>query len=150
MLQPAMTCINQITEGQVTFMPFDILHDRVFIGSENRMYEIYAGSQWETQLKRQFPQEHKALNEFFRLINGGFIWHYGLFWIKLIPLWLSKFLFATGIMKAITRCFETKGRTLKDVIESLTDNKDLREVLAYREVFIILKIHLSQNSQCTE
>ena len=50
------TCVHQITEGQVTFVPFDDLQDRVYVGKENRMYEIYGGSKWETQLKRQYPQ----------------------------------------------------------------------------------------------
>ena len=136
MLQPAFTCISQITEGQVTLVPVDVQQDRVSIGRENRMYEIYGGIQWERQLKNQFPQEHKALDEFFSLINGAHDWHLALFVLKVIPQWLSKFLFATGLIKLITRCYETKGRTLKDVIESLTDNKDLREVLAFREVLI--------------
>ena len=132
MLQPAFTSVGQITEGQVTFVPLDGRQDWVSIGRENRMYEICGGLQWETQLKKQFPEEHKALDEFFRLINGAKDWHLALFGLKLIPRWLSKFLFATGLIKLITRSFETKGRTLKDVIESLTSNKDLREVLAFR------------------
>ena len=37
-VQPEMwTCVHQITEGQVTFVPFDDLQDRVYVGQENRI-----------------------------------------------------------------------------------------------------------------
>ena len=40
----------------------------------------------------------------------------------------------TGLLKLISRTFGDtyRGKTLKDVVESVTDNKDLREVLAFR------------------
>ena len=31
------TCVSQITEGQVTFVPFDDVQDRVYVGTENRI-----------------------------------------------------------------------------------------------------------------
>ena len=42
--------------------------------------------------------------------------------------------FFTGLLKLISKTFggTYRGKTLKDVIESVTDNKDLREVLAFR------------------
>ena len=42
--------------------------------------------------------------------------------------------FYTGLLKLISKTFggTYSGKTLKDVIESVTDNKDLREVLAFR------------------
>ena len=98
------------------------------------MYEIYGGSQWETQLKRQYPQEHEGIDKFFRMLNGAYDWHLAVFGIKLVPLWLVKFLFRTGLLELISRTFgaDYRGRTLKDVIESVTHDKDLREVLAFR------------------
>ena len=130
------TCVSQLTEGQVTFVPFNDLQDRVYVGRENRMYEIYGGPQWKTQLEKQFPQEQKALDEFFRLLNGAYDWHLAVFGMKLVPMWLVKIIFRTGLIRLMTRSFETRDRTLKDVIENVTDNKDLREVLAFREVLI--------------
>ena len=123
----------------MTFVPFDSLQDRVYIGRDNKMYEIYSGQQWKTQLMTQFPREHKALDEFFRLLNGAYDWHLAVFGLKLVPLWLVKMLFATGLIKVMTRSFETNGRTVKDVIENITENKDLREVLAFREVSYIVQ-----------
>ena len=130
------TCVSQLTEGQVTFVPFENLQDRVYVGQENRMYEIYSGSQWKIQLERQFPHEREALNKFFYLLDEAYAWHLALFGMKLIPSWLVKFIFVSGLSKVIVRCFEFRNSTLKDVIESVTDNKDLREVLAFRQVVI--------------
>ena len=31
------TCVSQITEGQVTFVPFEDLQDKVYVGKENRI-----------------------------------------------------------------------------------------------------------------
>ena len=88
------------------------------------------------------------------MMNGAYDWHLAVFGIKLVPLWLVKFLCrtgvplckfngqstllilvsSTGLLKLISRTFgaDYRGRTLKDVIESVTDDKDLREVLAFR------------------
>ena len=42
-------------------------------------------------------QEHEGIDKFFRLMNGAYDWHLAVFAIKLIPLWLVKFLFRTGV-----------------------------------------------------
>ena len=79
------------------------------------------------------------------MLNGAYDWHLAVFAIKILPLWLVKFLYRTGLLKVIRKTFGDtyRGKTLKDVIESITDNKDLKEVLAFRsEAWKFVFFHL--------
>ena len=50
---------------------------------------------------------------------------------KLMPEWLATFLFKTGIVNWMTKFFKHSKRSVSEVLEELTDNKDLQTVLAY-------------------
>ena len=129
------TCYDQLTYGQVDFVPFDEVQDKIYIGKDNKKYEIHSGvAEWQRNLKMQFPQEHDAINKFFELLQGAEEWRNWIVTLKTLPLWLSKFLYKTGIVGRLTGVFGEiyKGASLKQVVENLTKNKDLREVLAFR------------------
>jgi all-trans-retinol 13,14-reductase len=55
----------------------------------------------------------------------------GQFLLKMMPKMLCQFLISTGIIHWMTDFFKYSQRTLADVMEELTDNKDLRAVLSY-------------------
>ena len=55
----------------------------------------------------------------------------GVFLLKLLPRMLCQFLIFTGIIYWITDYFKYSQRTLADVMDELTENKDLRAVLSY-------------------
>lgn len=51
--------------------------------------------------------------------------------LKLLPLPVAKFLVWTGIVNRLSYFFYYGTRSLADVVNSLTENKDLRAVLCY-------------------
>lgn len=55
----------------------------------------------------------------------------GLIGLKLKSKWLVKLLIMTGLLSWVTKYFNYSRRTLEEVLEEITDNKDLRAVLAY-------------------
>ena len=65
------TCYDQLTDGQVEFAPYDNRQDTIYIGRENRRYEIHGGIEWKTFLKKQFPEEHSAIDKYIELVEGA-------------------------------------------------------------------------------
>ena len=51
--------------------------------------------------------------------------------LKLMPEWLATFMIKTGIAEWMTKFFKHSKRSVSEVLEELTDNKDLQTVLAY-------------------
>lgn len=64
--------MDQITEGQLQFVELDKHFDTIVIGSGEkiRKYTIYSGkSEMEKHLKEQFPDDTKAVEEFFKIMK---------------------------------------------------------------------------------
>lgn len=54
------------------------------------------------------------------------------FLLKLIPLWLNNFLISTGLLHFISNLWSAPfTKTTLEIIQGLTDNKDLQTVLSY-------------------
>ena len=51
--------------------------------------------------------------------------------LKVMPKRLAKFLISTGLVNLLTDFFKYSKKTLKEVLDELTDNKELKAVLAY-------------------
>ena len=63
---------DQITDGQLRFAELDPHVDTVVIGTGKRRkeYTIYSGKrQMEAHLKKQFPNDTKAIEEFFKIMK---------------------------------------------------------------------------------
>lgn len=60
---------------------------------------------------------------------GHGIWALAL--LKLLPAPVSKFLVSTGLIRRMSSFFQMAPRSLTEVVNELTDNKDLRAVFAY-------------------
>ena len=53
------------------------------------------------------------------------------FLLKLIPLWLNNFLISTGLLHFISNLWSAPfTKTTLEIIQGLTDNKDLQTVLS--------------------
>ena len=130
------TLLDQICDGQIEWAPLDENYDIVKIGFDpesNKSYSVLNGKDnWKNELHKQFPDEKKAIDEFFHLlsitsksstIHGA---------MKLVPLWLVKLALATGIMRLMTNLFRPEyTRPLLEVVRELTDNKDLQTMFMY-------------------
>jgi len=131
------TLLDQVTDGQLEWAPLDDEFDVVEIEytkeSTRRSYPVASGFEpWKKQLKSQFPEEHEAIDKYFEhlrvpakssTIQGA---------LKLIPLWLARVVLASGILGFLTNMHKDEyTMTTKELVESLTKNKDLQTVFTY-------------------
>ena len=130
------TLLDQISDGQIEWASLDDEFDVIQIGYDDetsRSYPVKTGMEpWKAQLKKQFPEEHEAIDQYFHLlkttsksstIHGA---------LKLLPLWLVRIALATGVLRFFTNLFRPEyTRPLLDVVTDLTSNKDLQTMFMY-------------------
>ncbi|KAI7803604.1 all-trans-retinol 13,14-reductase-like [Triplophysa rosa] len=132
--KPMRCIVDQLTNGQLQWEPLDNPYDHVVLGppEDRRIYPIYSGrKRFPDELKKCFPGEEKAIDEYMRLTKkvGGGVWFMVL--LKLVPVPLAKFLVHTGLANRISSFFRYASRSLTEVVNELTQNKDLRAVFCY-------------------
>ena len=67
------TFLDQITDGQLEWNRIDEEYDIVTIGygKDQRRYPVPAGyKKWIKLLKEEFPKEHDAIEEYFKLLRN--------------------------------------------------------------------------------
>nr|XP_055047600.1 all-trans-retinol 13,14-reductase [Misgurnus anguillicaudatus] len=132
--KPMRCMIDQLTNGQLQWAPLDNPYDQVVLGppENRRIYPIYSGrNRFPDELKKCFPGEEKAIDEYLRLTKkvGDGVWFMVL--LKLLPAPLANFLVHTGLANRLSSFFRYASRSLTEVVNDLTQNKDLRAVLCY-------------------
>ena len=66
------------------------------------------------------------------LVNEANNWRFSLLPAKMVPLWMVKLPLFPKIFSFLTNALERfRGQTIKDVVEGLTNDEDLKEVLAF-------------------
>ncbi|XP_017561101.1 all-trans-retinol 13,14-reductase-like [Pygocentrus nattereri] len=130
-----LRCISdQLTNGQLQWEPLDNPFDHVVLGppENRRVYPIYSGkNRYAQELKKCFPGEEKAIDEFIRLTKkcGHGVWWMPL--LKIIPSLIAKFLVYSGLINRLSYFFRYGTRSLAEVVNGLTQNEDLRAVFCY-------------------
>lgn len=126
--------VEQITEGQLQWDKLDNPFDTVILGDtrNGRRYELFfEESEYIAGLKKCFPDETKAIDRFMELVkicsNGGTF----MVLLKMIPLPLAKFFIRSGLLSWFSPFFKFASRSITDVVNELTANKDLRAVFSY-------------------
>ena len=111
----------------MTFGSFlDNVYDRVVVdimSPSQRVYDIPAGrGVWKNQLLERFPEERKAIETIFSMVNKAS--HQTKAWImvKVLPIWLVNLASLIGLPRYLSDFFGLGSRTLQDVIEVI--NKD--------------------------
>lgn len=132
--KPFRCMIDQLTNGQLQWEPLDNPYDQVVLGppENRRIYPIYSGrNRFPDELKKCFPGEEKAIDEYLRLTKkvGDGVWFMVL--LKLLPATLANFLVHTGLANRLSSFFRYASCSLTEVVNELTQNKDLRAVLCY-------------------
>ncbi|KAB5555278.1 hypothetical protein PHYPO_G00031870 [Pangasianodon hypophthalmus] len=126
--------MDQITEGQLQFVELDKHIDTIVIGNgeKSRKYTIYSGkTEMEEHLKEQFPDDTKAVEEFFKIMKMSARKTHFLAALKLIPQWVALFLLKSGIANLCSSIFRLVGTNATAVADSLTSNKDLHIIFYY-------------------
>ncbi|KAG5280090.1 hypothetical protein AALO_G00084830 [Alosa alosa] len=132
--KPFRCMLDQLTNGQLQWEPLNNPYDTVVIGppENRRTYPIYSGrDRFPQELKKCFPGEEKAIDEYMRLVKraGRGVWAVAV--LKYLPAPVAKFLVYSGLAKRMSFFFRMASRSLTDVVNGLTDNKDLRAVFCY-------------------
>ncbi|XP_067168481.1 all-trans-retinol 13,14-reductase [Apteryx mantelli] len=127
--------VDQLTEGQLQWAPLAPAFDAVVLGEPGggRTYRLPAGERrYFDGLKRHFPRETAAIDAFERLLksaagSGGAL----LAVLKMIPLPLARWLCRTGLLSLLSPFCRLASRSLREVVEGLTADRELRAVLSY-------------------
>ncbi|NP_001116352.1 retinol saturase (all-trans-retinol 13,14-reductase) L homeolog precursor [Xenopus laevis] len=133
-LSPTRILIDQLTEGQLQWAPTGDPFDVVLLGdtSNGRRYNMRAGTQQYTdELKKAFPGEEKAIDTFIQLVKKVSGRTQDMVILKMLPLPIARFLCRTGLVKRFSPFFNYAGRSVSEVVNGLTENKELRTVLCY-------------------
>ncbi|XP_036407898.1 all-trans-retinol 13,14-reductase-like [Megalops cyprinoides] len=126
--------LDQITEGQLDFVELEQHFDTVIIGDgdERRDYHIHSGkTEMAESLRRQFPDDTGAVDEFMRLMKVSARHTPLLAALKMMPLRLSRFLIRTGVLGRISPVFRLASTSHSGMMATLTQNKDLHALSAY-------------------
>ncbi len=95
--------------------------DRVIVDAMSptqREYNIPSGrGVWKNQLIEQFPEEQKAIETFFSMVNKVTRQTKAWVMVKVIPIWLVKLISLFGLPRFLSDFYALGGRTLKDVVE---------------------------------
>ncbi|XP_063077027.1 inactive all-trans-retinol 13,14-reductase-like [Engraulis encrasicolus] len=125
---------DQITEGQLEFVTLDQHFDHIYIGSgeEHRQYSMYYGKEeMAAHLKKQFPEDTKAIETFFKVMKLTARRIHLLGILKLIPRWLALFLLKSTLADRYCPIFRLAVTGTTDWANHLTSNKDLQCVFSY-------------------
>ncbi|XP_026127045.1 putative all-trans-retinol 13,14-reductase [Carassius auratus] len=125
--------LDLITDGQVHFAEQGSHVDTVVIGTgtQRKEYTIYSGkTQMEAHLKKQFPNDTKAVEELFKIMKICSKKIHLLCMLKMVPLWFARFILWSGIADLISPIFRYSRTSTTDVVKSLTSNLDLLTVFS--------------------
>ncbi|XP_042163347.1 all-trans-retinol 13,14-reductase-like [Oncorhynchus tshawytscha] len=126
--------LDQISEGQIQFNRLEQHFDTLILGQgeDRRDYHILSGkTEMAESLKRQFPDDVEALNEYFKYMKKAARRINLLAGLKMMPMWLVDFLARTGLLERISSVFRMAVTKHTEKMATLTKNKDLHALSAY-------------------
>ncbi|XP_071803253.1 all-trans-retinol 13,14-reductase-like [Asterias amurensis] len=131
----AKVIVDQLTDGQLQWVPLNETFDTVIIGEEGkqRKYPIKCGlnGQYRQSLLDSFPNEKESIDKFINLLKVVKKQSFVAGAMKVMPRKLCDFLINSGIIKLLTSFFYYADLSLKDAMDEITDNEDLKAVLSY-------------------
>ncbi|MCB9185732.1 MAG: NAD(P)/FAD-dependent oxidoreductase [Flavobacteriales bacterium] len=116
---------DYITDHQLKWQEMDEVYDRVVLG-EN-VYDFKSGKEnFIEMLYERFPGEEDAIDEYIKAVYAATGSNRKFFQERALPTILSKLV--GGLLTK--NYYKWSDRTTKDVLDSLTDNEELKAVLA--------------------
>ncbi|XP_046543995.1 all-trans-retinol 13,14-reductase-like [Haliotis rubra] len=129
------TIVDQLTEGQLLWVPLDDEFDVVALGppGKQKTYPMKTGrEQYYNNLHALFPEEKEAINKYRAAVKAAQKGNAGPVVLKMLPKWLARLLVATGLFNLFFGgFFKYASRSLKSVLDGITSNKELQAVLSY-------------------
>ncbi len=121
---PARRLFDYITDSKLKWSPMAKCYDRILVGEQS--YDLVAGKDnFVEELKRRFPGEQRAIDEYLKLLRaaGGFAGFY--FMSKLLPESVVRL-----VKPLLTRLYPSfLKKNTYNVLRTLTDNETLIAVL---------------------
>ncbi|NXY11464.1 RETST reductase, partial [Pteruthius melanotis] len=127
--------VDQLTDGQLEWAQLPTTYDAVVLGDPQgagRTYRLHSGKrEYFRRLKEQFPGEEAAIDEFQRLVKsaGRGVVLMGV--LKMLPRFLAALLLRSRLLPRLCPFSRLASRSLKEVVDGLTPNPELRAVLSY-------------------
>ncbi|KAK6968364.1 all-trans-retinol 13 14-reductase isoform X4 [Biomphalaria glabrata] len=130
------TLLDQLTCGQLRWAPLDDEFDHIALGdtAKARIYKMKSGDERYVQnLIDLFPEEKDAISKYMELVKDASASMFGLSLLKILPCYIARFLVFTGLYKLVLKCYRRgyTDKTLQEVLDGLTNNKELKLVLSY-------------------
>ncbi|NWV86353.1 RETST reductase, partial [Dasyornis broadbenti] len=127
--------VDQLTDGQLEWARLPAIYDAVVLGDPQgagKTYHIHSGRrEYCRRLKEQFPEESAAIDEFQRLVKSAGRGAVLLGILKMLPWFLARLLICSGLLPFLCPFSRLASRSLKEVVEGLTPNPELRAVFSY-------------------
>ncbi|XP_052715763.1 all-trans-retinol 13,14-reductase-like [Crassostrea angulata] len=129
--------MDQLTGGRVEYPLMDEAYDIVAIGDPmkgkvSKFPFVSNKEKIKENLITRFPKEKEGIEKFFKLLKEARHFFTGCVVLKVIPKWLAKLLVSTGLINIIFKAYGKFGKlSLKDVLDSVTDDEELKATLAY-------------------
>ncbi|KAK3760737.1 hypothetical protein RRG08_027307 [Elysia crispata] len=128
--------LDQLTCNQLRWAKMDDAFDTVALGQPGsaRLFPMKTGKKNYVQnLIDMFPKEKAAIEKYIELIYDASPSFFGVVLLKVLPWPLARLLVMTGLCRVLFKCYR-KGyteKTLQQVLDELTDDKQLKLVLSY-------------------
>ena len=131
------TLLDQLTESGTEWVKLEDIYDHIIIGvggdtEKRKVFPIPSGrDKLMESLIQHFPAEEKAIRKYFGILKQirRSMMYFVL--LKLLPRWLVQLLISSSLLRRFTPALRFFQRSLSDVLNELTDNQELKAVLAY-------------------
>jgi all-trans-retinol 13,14-reductase len=121
---PLRRIFDVISDGKLEWAHMDAVYDRIIIGDKH--YDFVAGREnFEADLKRWFPDEEEAIEQYFALIKRVSGSMRDFFMGQAMPRAMASVYNSVRKLRVPRECY----MTTRDVLESLTQNQELIGVL---------------------
>ena len=125
--------LDQISDGQIRWKELDNNYDSVHIrnsAGRNNFDILSTSDEFVESLTQHFPEDVAAINKYLTMVKDACKGEAMFKYIKFFPQWFVSFLNYTGLVYH-SDFFQMSKKTLQDVLNDITDNEDLKTVLAY-------------------
>jgi all-trans-retinol 13,14-reductase len=105
-------CLIRVLENNFDRVIVDVM------SPTQREYSIPSGrGVWKNQLIERFPEERKAIETFFSMVNKVSRQTKGWIMVKVLPIWLVNLISLFGLPRFLSDFYSLGSRTLNDVIQ---------------------------------
>lgn len=130
--------IDQLSESGIEWEKLEDVYDTVVLGArqedpeKRKSFPIPSGrGKLMESLIQTFPNEEKNIRKYFDILKRVRKMTVMVAVLKALPKWLSHFVISSGIVRRFLPDIVYFERSLSDVLNEITDNKELKAVLAY-------------------